>query len=125
MSLDKIRRERMVAQLEAKGIRNRDVLEAMRGIPREEFVDEALRGKAYREDAALPIGEKQTISQPWVVARMSELTEPDGHLPCAQAGIDKNPGLTRGHVYGITGTPAGQYAHFQTHEGSLSVKQPS
>jgi len=72
-----IKRDRLVAQLEARGIRDSRVLAAMRSIPRERFVDEALRAKAYA-DSALPIGENQTISQPWIVARMTELAEPDG-----------------------------------------------
>jgi len=70
-------RQRMVRSLEARGIEDPRVLAAMRAIPRERFVDEALRGEAYG-DAALPIGEQQTISQPWIVARMTELLEPDG-----------------------------------------------
>jgi len=70
-------RKRMVSQLEARGIGNAAVRAAMREIPRERFVEEALRGKAY-SDASLPIGEKQTISQPWIVARMSELCAPEG-----------------------------------------------
>jgi len=69
--------DRMVTQLEARGIEHPAVRKAMREIPRERFVDEALRGKAY-SDTSLPIGQKQTISQPWVVARMSELTAPTG-----------------------------------------------
>lgn len=73
-----IRRDRMVEQLGQRGIIDRAVLRAMRSIPRERFVEEALRGKAYKVDASLPIGDKQTISQPWVVARMSELVQPDG-----------------------------------------------
>lgn len=77
MSTADIRRTRMVRDLEGRGIANRRVLDAMAAIPREAFVEEALRSKAYT-DAALPIGEKQTISQPWIVARMCELTEPDG-----------------------------------------------
>jgi protein-L-isoaspartate(D-aspartate) O-methyltransferase len=72
-----IRRERMLKQLSEQGIRNAAVLKAMKAIPREAFVEEALRGKAY-SDAALPIGEGQTISQPWIVARMTELAVPDG-----------------------------------------------
>jgi protein-L-isoaspartate(D-aspartate) O-methyltransferase len=72
-----IKRERLVAQLESRGVRHPAVLAAMRSIPRERFVDEALRAKAY-VDGALPIGENQTISQPWIVARMTELAEPDG-----------------------------------------------
>jgi protein-L-isoaspartate(D-aspartate) O-methyltransferase len=67
----------MVAQLEARGLAHEGVRAAMRAIPRERFVAEALAGKAY-DDSALPIGQKQTISQPWIVARMSELAEPDG-----------------------------------------------
>ena len=72
-----IKRERLVELLKTRGIRHPGVLAAMRAIPRERFVDEGLRGKAYA-DGPLPIGEKQTISQPWIVARMSELTEADG-----------------------------------------------
>jgi protein-L-isoaspartate(D-aspartate) O-methyltransferase len=68
----------MVAQLETRGIEHPAVRKALREIPRERFVDEALRGKAYDADASLPIGLKQTISQPWIVARMSELTAPTG-----------------------------------------------
>ena len=77
MSAGDIRRARMVRDLEARGITNRRVLDALGAIPREPFVEEALRAKAYG-DAALPIGEKQTISQPFIVAKMCELTEPDG-----------------------------------------------
>ena len=77
MSVGDIRRARMVRDLEARGIADRRVLDALGAIPRDPFVEEALRAKAYG-DAALPIGEKQTISQPFIVARMCELTEPDG-----------------------------------------------
>jgi protein-L-isoaspartate(D-aspartate) O-methyltransferase len=67
----------MIRDLETKGIRDERVISSMRAVPRDSFVEEALQGKAYT-DASLPIGEKQTISQPWIVARMSELLEPDG-----------------------------------------------
>lgn len=77
MSAGDIRRARMVRDLEARGIVNRRVLDAMGKIPREPFVEEALRAKVYG-DAALPIGERQTISQPWIVARICELAEPSG-----------------------------------------------
>ncbi len=70
-------RRRMLRALEERGIASRRVLDAMARVPREAFVDEALRSEAY-SDAALPIGERQTISQPWIVARMAELLEPDG-----------------------------------------------
>jgi protein-L-isoaspartate(D-aspartate) O-methyltransferase len=72
-----IRRRRMVEQLEARGIRHAAVLRAMGAVPRERFVEEALRNEAYG-DTALPIGEQQTISQPWIVARICELAGPDG-----------------------------------------------
>jgi protein-L-isoaspartate(D-aspartate) O-methyltransferase len=74
---DSKRRERLVRELAARGIRHRAVLQAMGSVPRERFVQEALRGEAYG-DCSLPIGEKQTISQPYIVARMCELAEPDG-----------------------------------------------
>jgi protein-L-isoaspartate(D-aspartate) O-methyltransferase len=65
-------RERMVAeQLEARGIEDGRVLEAMRRVPRHLFVDAELQDHAY-EDTPLPIGEQQTISQPYMVALMSE-----------------------------------------------------
>ena len=64
-------RDRLITRLEEEGIRNMQVLETMRSIPRHLFVDEALASRAY-EDTALPIGHKQTISQPYVVARMTE-----------------------------------------------------
>jgi protein-L-isoaspartate(D-aspartate) O-methyltransferase len=67
------KRDRMVAeQLEARGIRDSRVLAAMRKVPRERFVDEAMRERAY-DDGPLPIGHGQTISQPYMVARMTEL----------------------------------------------------
>lgn len=65
-------RDRMVDRLRSEGgIRDERVLSALRGIPRHLFIDEALASRAY-EDTALPIGNGQTISQPWVVARMTE-----------------------------------------------------
>jgi protein-L-isoaspartate(D-aspartate) O-methyltransferase len=65
-------RARMVDRLRAKGIRDERVLAALGSVPRHAFVDEALASRAY-EDTALPIGFSQTISQPYVVARMIEL----------------------------------------------------
>jgi len=70
-------RDRLVARLEEKGINNTRVLEAVRMTPRHLFVDEALASRAY-DDTALPIGHKQTISQPYVVARMTEAIIKDG-----------------------------------------------
>ncbi|MEA3243622.1 MAG: protein-L-isoaspartate(D-aspartate) O-methyltransferase [Pseudomonadota bacterium] len=65
-------RDRLVQRLRSKGINNSAVLEAIGSTPRHLFVDEALASRAY-EDTALPIGKGQTISQPYIVARMTEL----------------------------------------------------
>jgi protein-L-isoaspartate(D-aspartate) O-methyltransferase len=62
-------RAAMVERLHTQGITDERVLSAMQIVPRHSFVDEALASRAY-DDAALPIGHGQTISQPWVVARM-------------------------------------------------------
>ena len=64
-------RDRLIERLQATGIKDDRVLNAIRAVPRHLFVDEALATRAY-EDTALPIGHGQTISQPWVVAKMTE-----------------------------------------------------
>jgi protein-L-isoaspartate(D-aspartate) O-methyltransferase len=61
-------------QLRARGIEDERVLAAMAEVPREEFVPADLRGRAYN-DSALPIGEEQTISQPWIVAAICQALE--------------------------------------------------
>lgn len=65
-------RDRLIQRLREEGIKNDDVLEVMSKVPRHIFVDEALASRSY-EDTALPIGHGQTISQPYIVARMTEL----------------------------------------------------
>lgn len=72
-------RERMVERLREQGIYNARVLTAMADTPRHIFVDEALASRAY-EDNALPIGHNQTISQPYIVAKMTELLLEKGPL---------------------------------------------
>ncbi|MDD2159596.1 MULTISPECIES: protein-L-isoaspartate(D-aspartate) O-methyltransferase [Pseudomonas] len=72
-------RERLIQRLYEEGLSNAHVLEAIRRTPRHLFVDEALAHRAY-EDTALPIGSNQTISQPYMVARMSELLLAAGPL---------------------------------------------
>ncbi len=67
----RIQRERLIQKLHHQGIKNSKVLEAMRTIPRHFFIDEALSDHAYANHA-LPIGYGQTISQPYIVARMTE-----------------------------------------------------
>ena len=76
-------RDRLIERLRAgsdqcTGIRDERVLNAIRTVPRHLFVDEAFATRAY-EDTALPIGHGQTISQPWVVAKMTEALLDDAH----------------------------------------------
>ncbi len=88
-------RDRLVQTLRAEGIKDERVLKAITQVPRHKFVDEALSSRAY-ENTALPIGQSQTISQPWIVARMTEAMldggEPEkvlevGTGSCYQAAI--------------------------------------
>ena len=79
-------RERMVEeQLIARGVRDPRVIEVMRRLPRHVFVDEALRDRAYG-DHPLPIGEGQTISQPFIVGRMTELLQLTGREKVLEVG---------------------------------------
>ena len=73
-------RDRLIERLRGNGISDERVLNAIRTVPRHLFIDEALATRAY-EDTALPIGHGQTISQPWVVARMTEALFADGAQP--------------------------------------------
>jgi protein-L-isoaspartate(D-aspartate) O-methyltransferase len=70
-------RDRLIKRLQQQGINNGQVLDVMRRVPRHLFVDEALAHRAY-EDTALPIGYGQTISQPFIVAHMTQLLLEDG-----------------------------------------------
>lgn len=72
-------RDRLVARLQQQGISNKAVLDVIGATPRHIFVDEALAHKAY-EDTALPIGFNQTISQPYIVAKMTEALLASGPL---------------------------------------------
>lgn len=78
-------RERLVQRLAEKGINDSRVLAAIRLVPRHLFVDEALASRAY-EDTALPIGNSQTISQPYVVARMTEALLENGPRKVLEVG---------------------------------------
>ena len=69
-----VRKIRLILELRESGIRNAEVLSAIEKIPREKFISEAYRNQAY-ENIALPIENNQTISQPYVVARMTELLD--------------------------------------------------
>ncbi|HEY1588627.1 MAG TPA: protein-L-isoaspartate(D-aspartate) O-methyltransferase [Rhodanobacter sp.] len=64
-------RDRLATSLKEEGIRDLQVVDVIRNLPRHHFIDQALHSRAY-ENTALPIGHGQTISQPWVVARMTE-----------------------------------------------------
>ncbi|MFA5826541.1 MAG: protein-L-isoaspartate(D-aspartate) O-methyltransferase [Gallionellaceae bacterium] len=72
-------RGRMIERLRNQGIRDEVVLAAMNSVPRHIFVDEALASRAY-DDVSLPIGHAQTISQPYIVARMIEMLRNGGQL---------------------------------------------
>lgn len=72
-------RERLIQRLEDQGISNHVVLDVIRSTPRHLFVDEALSHRAY-EDTALPIGFSQTLSQPYIVARMTEILLSEGPI---------------------------------------------
>lgn len=73
-------RDRMLQRLQEQGIRDFAVLDLMRSTPRHIFLDEALAQRAY-EDSSLPIGYQQTLSQPYIVARMTELLFQGGARP--------------------------------------------
>ena len=86
------RRVRMVErQLRRRGIIDERVLSAMSEVPRERFVPEELRRRAYR-DGALRIGEGQTISQPWIVACMAQLLELEGDETVLEVGTGSGYG---------------------------------
>jgi len=72
-------RDRLIDRLQKKGIQSKEVLRVMRVVPRHLFVDEAMASRSY-EDASFPIGHGQTISQPYIVARMTELLMDSGSL---------------------------------------------
>ncbi|MTI14519.1 protein-L-isoaspartate(D-aspartate) O-methyltransferase [Sansalvadorimonas verongulae] len=72
-------RDRLIERLYDQGITNHFVIDSIRSVPRHIFIDEALAHRAY-EDTALPIGHNQTISQPFIVARMTEALLAGGPL---------------------------------------------
>lgn len=79
-------RENMVStQIASRGIKDKTVLDAMRSIPRHLFVPEEIASQAYR-DRPLPIGHGQTISQPYIVAFMTEVVKPKSHFKVLEIG---------------------------------------
>lgn len=84
-NFDSLRREMVESQLIPRGIKDERVLRAFRSVPRHEFVPEGIRYSAY-DDGALPIGEHQTISQPYMVAIMTELLKLKGDEKVLEVG---------------------------------------
>ena len=76
--VDEMRYDMVTAHIEAEGITNKAVLNAMRAVPRHEFVPSAQKARAY-EDLALPIGHQQTISPPYIVAYMTNELDPQAN----------------------------------------------
>src|SRR5580765_5904179 len=91
MSFARLRQRMVERQIEARGIRDSRVLAAMETVPREEFVPEHLRGRAY-EDGPLPIGQGQTISQPLTVAFMAEALQLKGDERLLEIGTGSGYG---------------------------------
>jgi protein-L-isoaspartate(D-aspartate) O-methyltransferase len=85
MNFDVARKKMVQEQIVARGIDDRRVLDAMMKTPRHIFVQEAMAAQAY-SDSALPVGEKQTISQPYMVALMTELLELTGREKVLEIG---------------------------------------
>ena len=82
---ERLRQEMVTSQLAARDIWDRSVLKAMREVPRHLFVPERIRPHAY-QDHPLPIGEEQTISQPYIVALMTQLAAPKTHHRALEVG---------------------------------------
>lgn len=81
-----VKKEQLLSELRAAGIRNEAVLQAIKDVPREAFVPRAFKEDAY-ENRALPIGEGQTISQPYVVALMTHATQVEPHHKVLEIGM--------------------------------------
>jgi protein-L-isoaspartate(D-aspartate) O-methyltransferase len=96
-------------QLRARGIGDERVLAAMAEVPREEFVPEELRGRAYA-DSALPIGEEQTISQPWIVAAICQALELRGPELVLEVGTGS------GYSAAVLSRLAGHVVSVERHE---------
>src|SRR5919107_1127882 len=90
-STDDARAAMVEGQLRARGIDDERVLRAMASVPRELFLPLGLRDEAYR-DGALAIGEGQTISQPWIVAKMASLLELQGDERVLEVGTGSGYG---------------------------------
>lgn len=110
-------RAKMVETLRSRGIIDSRVLEAMARIPRELFVGPALGAQAY-SDSPLPIGEKQTISQPYIIAAMIQALELQGHERVLEIGTGS------GYMTAILASVAAKVYSIERH-GSLSMRARS
>ena len=119
------RRERMVArQIEARGVRDARVLQAMREVPRHAFVPAALAESAY-DDRALPIAAGQTISQPYVVALMLEaLALRPAPAHSARSGLGARSLRRRPRGAPRAGAPCVQQRDLRAHRAALSAPVP-
>ena len=82
---EELRKAMVKTQIESHGVKDEDILSVMQNVPRHLFIDESLWPKAY-SDGPLPIGHGQTISQPYIVAFMTELLRPDSHHMVLEIG---------------------------------------
>ena len=82
---EELRKAMVKTQIESRGVKDEDILSVMRNVPRHLFINESLWPKAY-SDGPLPIGHGQTISQPYIVAFMTELLRPDTHHMVLEIG---------------------------------------
>ncbi len=82
---EELRKAMVKTQIESRGVKDEDILSVMRDVPRHLFIGESLWSKAY-SDGPLPIGHGQTISQPYIVAFMTELLRPDTHHMVLEIG---------------------------------------
>jgi protein-L-isoaspartate(D-aspartate) O-methyltransferase len=136
MNFDHAREQMVEEQLEARGIHDERVLAAMRRVPRHLFVEAALQQRAY-DDTPLPIGEDQTISQPYMVALMSALLQLKGHERVLEIGtgsgyqtavlaelarevfsVERIESLTRSARACLERLGYGERVHLRTAEGS-------
>jgi protein-L-isoaspartate(D-aspartate) O-methyltransferase len=114
---DRERRVEMVErQIAARGVRDPRVLDAMREVPRQLFVPEDLRSRAY-EDRALPIADGQTISQPYIVAIMTELLAPEPQHRVLEIGTGS------GYQTAILSRLSGRVFSVERHQGLADAAQ--
>jgi len=140
MNFDQLRKEMVERQLRVRGLTDERVLKVMEKVPRHLFVEESLRHRAY-DDCALPIGKGQTISQPYMVAMMTEVLAPEPDSRVLEVGtgsgyqaavlaelvsevytIERNPALSR-RAEEILKNLGYSNVHLFTGDGSLGLPE--